>query len=282
MEECCGMKELTLREIQLGELQVLKKFAEICENNGFKYFIAYGTLIGAVRHKGFIPWDDDVDVAMPRADYNKLVTYCREHTSELAPFVLKHYSLDKNYIYPISRLCDTRYVIDYSDAADYGLGLFIDIYPYDGCGNSIDGAEKLYNKLNYIRACVTVAGNSHFIFSRTAFWRNIVKFPLYCFSKICGLNNLLKKLDEKAQEYEYNDSNFLYCIVWGGGTDIKHPTKKSFFDNIVYLEFEGCKFPAPAQFDEWLRNTYGDYMQLPPEEERIAHHYYKAYLKEKY
>lgn len=272
------MKELTLREIQLGELEVLKKLADICEKNNWKYFIAFGTLIGAVRHKGFIPWDDDVDVVMPRSDYNKLVEYCGNHAGELRPFVLKHYSLDKNYIYPIARLCDTRYQIDYTDAAEYGLGLFVDIYPFDGCGNTAEEAEKISKTLRNLRACIAVTGNPHFLPSRTAFWRNIIKFPLYCYAKMRGINHLLIKLDQKAQKYKYDESKLVYCTVWGN--NIKYMTEKSIFDNMVSLDFEGCQFPAPANYDRWLRNTYGNYMQLPPEEERISHHHYKAYLKE--
>lgn len=270
------MKELTLREIQLGELEVLKKLADICQKNNLKYFIAYGTLLGAVRHKGFIPWDDDVDVIMPRDDYNQLVEWCRNHSKELEHFVLKHYSLDKKYIYPIARLCDTRYQIDYANASDYGLGLFVDIYPFDECGNSMEETETILKSLRNLRACVAVAGNPSFLPSRTAFWRNIIKFPLYCYAKMRGINNLIQKLDIKAQGYK--GSQFLYCLVWG--RNMGHLIEKSMFENPGYVDFEGCQFPTLQDYDKWLRSSYGDYMIMPPEEEQVAHHYYKAYLKE--
>lgn len=271
------MKELTLREIQLGELEVLKKLAEICRENNLKYFIAYGTLLGAVRHKGFIPWDDDVDVIMPRDDYNQLVEWCRDHAGELKHFVLKHYSLDKKYIYPIARLCDTRYQVDYKDSIDYGLGLFIDIYPFDGCGDNIKEAKKIEKSFKNIRACIAVAGNPHFIASKTAFWRNCIKIPLYCYAKTRGINHLLSKLDRCAQKHKYEDSKLVYCTVWG---NTNYSVEKSIFDDVVYMNFEGFQFPAPAQYDRWLKNIYGDYMAFPPKEDRIAHHCYKAYRKD--
>lgn len=272
------MRELSLREIQLGELQILKRLDEICKENGFKYFLAYGTLIGAVRHKGFIPWDDDVDVAMPREDYNRLIQYCIAHAEEMKPIVLKHWSVDKNYIYPIARLCDTRYKIEYKDAVDYELGLFVDIYPYDGCGNSMQDARKIFKELGKARACAVVAGNNHFIFSKTSFWRNLIKYPMYLYAKMRGAGYFVKKVDLMAQERADDTDRLIYCTIWG--FDINWAIPREVFDEALFVEFEGCRFPAPVRYDEWLRVTYNDYMQLPPESDRIAHHYYKAYKKD--
>ena len=140
-------KELTLREIQLGELKILKKIKEICSLINIDYFLFCGTLLGAVRHHGIIPWDDDIDVGMMRKDYEIFVSYCKEHDKELLPFKLFHYTTNKKYIYPIARLVDTRYVVDYKDFKDYGLGLFVDLYPFDGCGNSIEERDYIFKKV---------------------------------------------------------------------------------------------------------------------------------------
>ena len=98
------MKELTAREVQLGELSVAKQFDAICKRLNLRYWLMYGTLLGAVRHQGFIPWDDDVDVMMPRPDYEKLIDYLIAHENEFAPLKLMHYRSNPNYIYPIARL----------------------------------------------------------------------------------------------------------------------------------------------------------------------------------
>ena len=157
------MKELTLREIQLGELGVLKKLKEICEDQGLRYFLFFGTLLGAIRHKGFIPWDDDVDVGMPREDYEKLLGYFRENSDALLPFRLMHFSTNENYIYPIARICDTRYQVDYSETKEYGLGLFIDIYPFDGWGDTEEDGERIYRQAAADRSKVFLSGLEHLL-----------------------------------------------------------------------------------------------------------------------
>lgn len=135
------MEELTLRQMQEGALNILKKLDGICREQGLRYFLFYGTLIGAIRHKGFIPWDDDLDVAMPRPDFDKLVAYCRRHRQELQPMQLMTVDDNPRYVYPIARFSDTRYRVKYQGIRDYGLGLFVDIYPLDGCGDTEEEAR---------------------------------------------------------------------------------------------------------------------------------------------
>lgn len=135
------MEELTLRQMQEGALNILKKLDGICREQGLRYFLFYGTLIGAIRHKGFIPWDDDLDVAMPRPDFDRLVEYCRRHREELLPMRLMTVDDNPRYVYPIARFSDTRYRVKYQGIRDYGLGLFVDIYPLDGCGDTEEEAR---------------------------------------------------------------------------------------------------------------------------------------------
>ena len=137
------MKELSLREVQLGELEILKRLDSICREQGLKYFLYAGTMIGAVRHKAFIPWDDDIDVAMPRRDYDRLMAWWDEHGAQEAPLQMMNIHTNPKYISPISRLCDTRYQVDYEGTREYGLGLFVDIYPFDGCGSTQEEAEQI-------------------------------------------------------------------------------------------------------------------------------------------
>ncbi len=272
------MKALTAREVQLGELEVLKKLDEICTRLNLRYFLTYGTLLGAVRHQGFIPWDDDIDIMMPRPDYEKLLSYLRSNEKELAPFKLMHYKTNKEYIYPISRFVDTRYWIDYEGTKDYGLGLFVDIYPLDGCGNTPEEAEEIMKSSKFDITLIDIAGKDKFKSSVSGgFLRSVVKFLAYCYVKMRGANYFAKKLDKKGQRYEYDACNYVNLTIWD--TAVK-PFKKELFDSIERMKFEDSMFCVPAHYDEILTQCYGDYMKLPPEDQQIAHHYYTAYLKE--
>lgn len=269
------MKELTERQVQLGELTVLKELARICEEQHLRYFLFYGTLLGAVRHGGFIPWDDDIDIAMPREDYEKLLAYLLSH--ELTPFKVMSCRNNKEYIYPICRFCDTRYYVDYQDAAEYGLGLFVDIYPLDGYGKTERERKALYRKSRVLNGLVFQAGQKSFRRSSTAPWRTPLKFLLYGYAKLLGCPRLMAKLDKAARKRSFSDSAYVDCVVWlpkPGGFP------RELFDETAYIRFEDQDFPVPARYDEILTICYGDYMRLPPEEQRVGHHNYTAYLLE--
>ena len=136
-------KELTFREVQLGAYEILKVIARICDEHGWKYFLTYGSLIGAVRHNGIIPWDDDIDLMMPRPDYEALKKFFIENADELFPLKLFDSSVVEKYPHMISRISDIRYHLIFENEVDYDIGLFVDIYPLDGVGNNIDTANRL-------------------------------------------------------------------------------------------------------------------------------------------
>ncbi|WP_173006648.1 LicD family protein, partial [Lactobacillus helveticus] len=125
------MKELNLQEIQHAELKNFKFLDKLFKQNGFTYYLAYGTLLGAVRHKGFIPWDDDTDIWMPRKDYSAFLAYCKEHEDELKLFKLSTRENTKNYPYGVARFCNQeyKYVTTNSSENAFELGVFTDIYP---------------------------------------------------------------------------------------------------------------------------------------------------------
>ena len=271
------MKALTPREVQLGELEVMKELDKLCEKLNLRYFLTYGTLLGAVRHQGFIPWDDDVDVMMPRPDYEKLMAYLTEHAEEIAPLKLMHYTTNKKYIYPIARLCDTRYWIDYQGAADYGLGLFVDIYPLDGCGNSAEEAEQIMNSSKKAVSMIDLAGKDKFYSSASGgAIRNVLKFLAYCYVKLRGVNHFVTKLDQQGKQRPY-ESEYVNLTTWF--TAVK-PFKRELFDQVERMQFEDAMLCVPSRYDEILKQCYGDYMKLPPADQQIAHHYYTAYLLE--
>lgn len=271
------MEELTLREIQLGELEILKQFKRICEEQNLQYYLFYGTLLGAVRHGGFIPWDDDVDVAMPRNDYEKFIAYCKENTENLKPLELLHYSTNSEYIYPIARLNDTRYTTVYKNVDDYGLGLFIDIYPFDGCGNSEEEAYNYLTSIHRSKLFIASAGTNHFEKSRKrGFINNLKKLLGYLWAHAVGANALISKLDSYVQSKTIDNCNYVACCVW---TAEKNYYSKDILKEQTVAYFENESFFIPKYFDAVLKHDYGDYLKLPDEDDRIPHHEYQTYVR---
>lgn len=269
------LKELSLRDIQLGELDILKKIHQICDKLGIKYYLFYGTLLGAVRHKGFIPWDDDVDIVMPRNDYNKLIEYFKTNEKENFPLELMHFSTNERYIYPIARISDSRYSLRFKNTKEYGLGLFVDVYPLDGCGNTLEEAKKIWNKSRLKKFWVGVYGIDHYEKSSKNFIRSFLKYVLMHIVKCINVPQIISKLDEDASKLKFDDFKYVGCTSWevsGLGFFRKDLLKES-----CLLEFEDSSFYAPQKYDEILKETYGDYMVFPPLCKRNPHHEYKAF-----
>ncbi len=266
--------ELTLQEIQEGSFQVLLKLKEIFEEHNWKFYLAYGTLIGAVRHKGIIPWDDDIDVWVPRKDYNEFIDYYLSHKNEFGFYQLHHSKTNKKYPYGIARFSDSNYRTDCYDVKDYGLGLFVDLYPLD----EIDINDIRY-KRNQLRR---IKLSSKFDMLSKSLLKNILKKIIKPFVLIFSFKFSMYRYriysDKKAQKFNNTNQKYLSVNAW---YEIEsNPVLKSdIYGEDTFLEFNGVDFRVPSNYDKLLRQEYGDYMKLPPEEDRIGHHYYKAYKK---
>ena len=266
-------KELTLNEIQQCSFVVLKKIKEICDSNNIKYWLAYGTLIGAIRHKGFIPWDDDIDIQMPRDDYERFVDYCMANKDALKPYELFHYKTNKEYIYPIARFSDSRYHALYHNAKDYGLGVFVDIYPVDECDAN---SKKLHRKRLFYMTAINLSGYKKidFNFSKNII-KNLVKLIVFPILRCFNTHKLIVKYDSLFKNNIFGEGNFS-TYIWE--TRIYYLTK-DLFDETIDVMFNGELFPAPKEYDAALKRIYGNYMELPPEEDRIPHHLYSIFQK---
>lgn len=264
--------ELTPREIQLESLKILKVIDRVCANLGLRYWLMYGSLIGVVRHRAFIPWDDDLDIAMPREDYDKFIAYFLNHSDELKPLVAVIPSLGKNLPFLITRISNTEFkmVGEYGDYLDE-LGTFVDIYPLDGLGNDTDSsiihktaAYKL--TVNYLRACNYGYNNQD-----NGALKNFAKG---IYSVLLG--NPVKyqeKLNAVCIEYDFADSKYVSNVSWTDSAD-KSIYERVWFETTRLMQFEDMEVPVPGGYDMLLRCDYGDYMQLPPESERVGHHFY--------
>ena len=273
------MKELTTREMQEVSLEILHTIASICEKHHFRYALIYGTLIGAVRHKGYIPWDDDVDIMMPRPDYDRLLEYLKENIADYPHLKVFNREECPEYPYMITRISDQRYRIEMENEKPFGLGVFIDIYPYDGLGDNKEGAVAFGMKGDRLSSFCYQATREHFaIETTTSTFRKLIKYPVYLFSKMIGKDYFQNQLAKLARVKGYDNSEYVGCVIWlsWGEKDI---FPREWFDETILVPFEKYEFRIPKEFDKVLRHEYGDYMILPPEKDRVGHHYFKAYKK---
>lgn len=265
------VKEMTLRDIQLSSLLILKELDDICVNNNLDYFVMYGTLIGAARHKGFIPWDDDIDIMMPRDDYNKLIKLFSDN-DRFKMFCKE----DVDYPYMISRLSDVRYELDVDNEKNYGIGLFVDIYPLDDIsdfyflslvkGRIFGWLSSLY----FLSSRLKAPNNLHGM-------KGLLKKCGFIVSKLIGTNNIRKILSVKNSDKI--SKKYVGCREWMTNDYKRNIFKYDLLKGRVRIPFEDIEVNAPANYDTILSNYYGEYMTLPPEKDRVPHHFYKAYKR---
>lgn len=248
-----------LDEIKNIELDILKYIHKICEENHLVYFMAGGTLLGAVRHKGFIPWDDDIDLLMFREDYEKMIKIINGDNSI---YHMESLESDKEYLSTFAKVTDTRTRIKFAHKMnDKETGVFVDIFPMDGVGNNY---KKSAGYVNFLSKCY------HKFTSRRMRVKNTKVNRFF-------INKYARLLEFMAKRKNCNSCKYIARVVnMRGECEIM---KNKWFKSRVLLEFEGEKFYAPKGYDHYLTRLYGNYMQLPPSTQQRLVHSYSAYWK---
>lgn len=259
------MKVISFEEAKKVELEILLNVADFCDKHGLRYYLAYGTLIGAIRHKGFIPWDDDIDIQMPRPDYNKLIELFNQENKDKRYFLID--SKAKNAGHTYVKVVDMRTIKKEEGTKKNSiLGVDLDIFPIDGMPSDEAEFEKWYAKL------YNCYKKQQYANTALKGWRLKTKIHLLLYKPyVLCRKGLRKKADKLHALYPYEE-----CERVGSMETIysskKNYMRKEYFDGYTLVEFEGHQFKAPKKYHEVLNCLYGDYMQLPPEEERITHH----------
>lgn len=254
--------EKIMEQIHKKSVELLDEFVRVCELLNLNYTLSGGTLLGAVRHKGFIPWDDDIDVAMKREDYNKFLQEAPKH---LKPkYFLQHYTTDKYTVIPWMKIIDeetTWVTFDSELKTTQHLGLSMDIWPVDYIPN-----KKVVRKNHNKTQRYTAIRGSYVYSPSKKFYKNIFKILLFPISRCIGRARLNKWQDIFNQKYTSGEYTFADQI------NRRKLMKMNLFDEFQELGFEGKKYKCIKNTHDYLVAMYGEtYMQLPPEEKRVWH-----------
>lgn len=267
------MKEIDLEELKVLQMDVLTSIDKFCRDNNITYSLAGGTLLGAIRHKGYIPWDDDIDIYLYRDDYNKLINIFPEMYE--GHYRIASLERDKDWVRPYANAYDDRTIFKESSTEKKDIGVKIDIYPID-CVPDDEEEWKRYDKPRRFLQKVHALR-----FGKNGSKRNLVNNMALLLLKLCTCfitkRRFAEYLDKLAQKYNSQYSKYVFSNAQG--ILVKRRFLKKVFNNVIDLPFEDRVFKGFADYHEYLKNAYGDYMQLPPEEKRITHHSYNVYWK---
>ena len=265
-------KEVTdISEIQQMELGIMEYIHEVCQKIGVKYFLAYGSLIGAVRHQGFIPWDDDMDICMLRDDYEKLQDYLIAHPDER--YEVMSYKNNINYVYPFMKIQDNHtYLVEEDVRIDSNMGIYVDVFPVDG----YEDDQVFKNKMTKIikkrqLSCYTFKG----ITNTKSVVNSMIRYISVIIFYFTNTNKYVSQIDELAKSRKVDDYELVDYVVY---KDMNKPVwKREWLEQVEAGSFEGKEFMIPKHYHEILTSDYGNYMQLPPVEQQVSHHDFKLW-----
>lgn len=263
-----------IRMLQMEELNILKDIKYICEKENIRYFMIGGTLLGAIRHNGFIPWDDDIDIAMPRNDYEKFLSIAYKYFSD--NIKIQNFKTDDKYRYYITRIINEKILVKekrFIGKDTPQAYAAVDIFPIDGSPNN-----SFLRKIHYIRVMVR-----RFLISlcyrdsidnerkrskiEKAILNILIKIP---FEKIFDVNRIKENLDKLLKKYNMEGS--LYSGTIMGAYRVKEMVSTKMFGDPILYRFEDDYFYGPKLAHNYLEHMYGDYMKLPPVEQQKTHY----------
>jgi lipopolysaccharide cholinephosphotransferase len=274
MRKCGGSALLNnIRILQLIELDILKEIVTICDANDFKYYIIGGTFLGAIRHKGFIPWDDDIDIAMPRSDFEKFLNIA---SSKLPEYIkIENFITNPEYQYYITRVqnTNTKIIEKRIGNAQKWTHASVDIFPIDGTPNN-----KYLRKWHYLKVLThrmlmslcykdSIDRDRKRSFCERLFLKIMENLPI---EKFFNANKKKAKIDNFLKKQKVDSSNYVGTIM--GAYRTKEIVPKVYFGVGAFYDFEGLKLRGPSMYNEYLTHIYGDYMKIPPTESQKNHY----------
>ena len=272
------MREIFLDELKQIQLDITVKIDEFCRKNGIEYFLDGGTGIGAARHKGYIPWDDDIDIAMTRPNYEKFIHSFNGFDKNLVVYAPE---LDINYYATYANVCDNRTILFEGANGHCGqeIGIKVDIFPFDGTTENFTFSLMRHKFMRVVtRIMSRKRRNMSMVWqsNKWKFFTCLVVRTMFCWLSYTTLQKLVHRI---TKMYPYETSTRAYDVVNPAYPRPVHCRRET-YEEYIDVIFEGHTLRTIKDYDIFLTDLYGDYMQLPPVEERVGHHGFTAYWKD--
>lgn len=262
------MKPINTDELKQIQVKILETVHDFCLKNEINYWLDCGTLLGAVRHKGYIPWDDDIDIGMLRPDYDKFAVLFNEKNNRYKFLCVEQ---ERAYCYAHGKVVDTTTVLYEPNHKGRKLAVNIDVFVYDNAPIDKKAMNWQYKKRNFFRACNIAHSQENDV--EKGIIRAVCFKILHYLTMPFPKAYFARKMSENAQRYNGTETGLVgnftsYSVI---------VCEKDIFDSFIDWEYEGKLYKIPIGFDKWLRMFYGNYMQLPPENKRKSTHCFEAY-----
>ncbi len=271
------MREISSKEYKKVVYNILHYVKTVCEDNGVDYYIAYGTLLGAVRHRGFIPWDDDIDIIMNRDNFKKLLNVMKHCTQKR--YKLLSVENSARYDLPLPKVVDTNtLLVQNGRKNNTEIGAWLDIIIVDDVPNDECKRRKFLAKMNFFENVWEWTQYSRLSVKNARNISEMMRFTIYKILALPGSRCWSFFLNRQAQRYNHKDCEYFAAVAFAGGK--RKAYLKSYLGIGTKLIFETDSYNAPERWDEYLTVAYGNYMELPPAEKRVSNHSFKVYWKE--
>ena len=270
-----GYEPEVLERLHKVQLEILEDFIAVCNKYNLKYFGVYGTTLGAVRHQGFIPWDDDIDVGMLREDYDKFFEIFEQELSD--KYALLTTEIDERYACTVTHVQKkgTKFISEASQELKCEQCIFMDIFPYDRVADRRLGQIRQVLMTNFWAKLLFLAGTAYPVIPLKGILGNMARFGckvIHYFLKVFKVSTkmLYRNYLRVATAYNKDESKEYVTFFENFGSITNKMNKKEIFP-LKKMKFEHLEINIPNHYHEYLCNTYGDYMQLPPEDKRVNH-----------
>ena len=263
------MRRMEQNEVRSVQLDILSAVDLFCRQNNIRYYLSYGTLLGAIRHNGFIPWDDDIDITMPYPDY-KIFVNSFNHSIYRVNSVF----IDDEYPYHLVKVDDIRTKLIEPTDKEVDIGINIDVSPLIGLPKNKTKAAIYFKKISFWRSIILLSKN---VVRKK---RSIIKQVPIELIKALPISRkfIIERIDKLSSKYSFDESDYVICVgSFNPSTEI---ASRDLFSQTEDHVFENRDYVIPIGWDKWLQILFGDYMKFPPEEKRKTHHEFYCYWRQ--